>query len=105
MSLDAPREVISKAEFARRVGISKQRVSQLTQAGYLPVTEDGRLPWPEAQRVWLARKAEDDNPEHQAPEQAQPQSAGHRVHPVLGQQRFAPPRAAARRVEPRAVGR
>jgi len=79
-----PNEVISKAEFARRVGISKQRVSQLTQAGSLPVTADGRILWPDAQRVWLARKAEDDNPEHQAP--AQP-PAGRRVHPVLGQPR------------------
>jgi len=87
---EAPREVISKAEFARRVGISKQRVSQLTQAGSLPTTADGRIPWPDAQQVWLARRAEDDNPEHQpaAPSQAQP--AGRRVHPVLGQ-----PRAAA----------
>ena len=81
MPNDTPREVISKAEFARRVGISKQRVSQLTQAGSLPVTADGRIPWPDAQRVWLARKAEDDNPEHQVPE---PQSPGRRIHPVLG---------------------
>jgi len=81
--------VISKAEFARRVGISKQRVSQLTQAGSLPLAEDGRVLWPDAQRVWLAHKAEDDNPKHQAPEPSRPQPPGRRVHPVLGQARAA----------------
>jgi len=86
---DAPREVITKAEFARRVGISKQRVSQLTQAGSLPVTADGRIPWPDAQRVWLARKAEDDNPAHLAPEPERGAASGRRVHPVLGQPRAA----------------
>ena len=90
MPNDAPREVITKAEFARRVGISKQRVSQLTQAGSLPVTADGRIPWPDAQRVWLARKAEDDNPDQQDAPQPRSQPASRRVHPVLGQ-----PRAAA----------
>ena len=56
-------ETITKAEFARRVGISKQRVTQLTQSGRLPVTVDGRIPWPEAREVWLVHRAEDDNPE------------------------------------------
>ena len=91
---DAPHEEISKAEFARRVGISKQRVSQLVQAGTLPVAPDGRLSWPEAQRVWLARKAENNDPEQQALEQAPEQApeqppAGRRVHPVLSPQRAA----------------
>ncbi len=65
MSNHTPPEVITKAEFARRVGISKQRVTQLTQAGRLPVTADNRIPWPEARDVLLARRAEDDNPSAQ----------------------------------------
>lgn len=46
-------ELVSKAEFARRLSVTPARVSQLLKQG-LPVTEDGRIPAREAM-AWVRR--------------------------------------------------
>jgi hypothetical protein len=46
-------EIISKAEFGRRIGVSRPRVSQLAKDG-LPVTADGKVDFAKAKR-WVDR--------------------------------------------------
>ncbi|SDE93187.1 hypothetical protein [Rhodospira trueperi] len=50
--IDLDGAVITKAEFARRLGVSRGRVSQLVQAG-MPTREGGKLDEAEA-RAWYA---------------------------------------------------
>lgn len=45
-------ELISQAEFARRVGASKQRVNVLVNEGRLPITEQKKIPYEQALAVW-----------------------------------------------------
>ena len=46
-----PCELITYTEFAKRVGVSRPRISQLVQEGKLP-TEDGKIPWVSGRVAW-----------------------------------------------------
>jgi len=46
-----PAELVTQTEFARRVGVSRQRVGQLLAEGRLPVV-GGRIPWAEGKAAW-----------------------------------------------------
>lgn len=51
-------EILTQTEFARRVGVSVSRISQLVKAKRLPTAADGkRLVWPAARDVWIADHA------------------------------------------------
>ena len=50
-------ELLTQTEFARRVGVSRQRISQLVDAGRLPAVAAGRrgqrkVPWAEGRIIW-----------------------------------------------------
>lgn len=50
-------ELLTQTEFSRRVGVSRQRVTQLVQAGRLPTVAAGRrgqlkVPWSEGKAIW-----------------------------------------------------
>jgi len=52
--------LVRQAEFARRVGCSRGRVSQLIGEGRLPTVQVGKLrliPWAEGERCWLLHRA------------------------------------------------
>jgi len=44
-------ELITRTEFARRVGRSRQRIAQLLAEGRLPLVGD-RIPWAEGKAAW-----------------------------------------------------
>lgn len=46
------REYISQAEFARRVGSSKQRINILVKEGRLPTNERKKIPYIEGAAIW-----------------------------------------------------
>lgn len=46
------KEYISQAEFARRVGASRQRVNKLANEGRLPVDGKGKIPYIEGLAIW-----------------------------------------------------
>ncbi len=51
------REIISRAEFARRMGISRAAVTQGIEKGVLDegaALEDGQIAWPDAEQQWRA---------------------------------------------------
>lgn len=52
---------VSQAEFARMMGVSRQRVGRLVHAGRLPLTEEGRIDPVVGRQVWatLAVRVED----------------------------------------------
>lgn len=60
------KEQITKADFARRVGISHQRASQLARKAWFPLARDGRVKWPEARDAWLEHREENLDPEARA---------------------------------------
>ncbi len=45
-------EMITQAEFGRRMGFSRQAVHKAIQSGRLTVV-DGKLPWPKARKQYL----------------------------------------------------
>ena len=50
-------ELLTQTEFARRVGVSRQRIQQLLDVGRLPVVQTSqgrRVPWAEAKAIWDA---------------------------------------------------
>lgn len=56
--LEQAREVITRAELSRRLGVSKAAVTQAAQAGRLGAAArpDGKIWWPDAARVWRANR-------------------------------------------------
>jgi len=52
--MPAPVELLTMSEFARRVGVTQGRISQLVKAGRLPITPDRKVIWPAALDVWTA---------------------------------------------------
>lgn len=52
--LEQAREVITRAELARRLGVSRAAVTQAAQAGRLgeAARSDGKIWWPDAARNW-----------------------------------------------------
>jgi len=56
-------ELVRPSEFARRVGCSRGRVSQLIGEGRLPTVQAGRLrliPWEEGRLCWALHRATAD---------------------------------------------
>lgn len=56
-------ELVRPSEFARRVGCSRGRVSQLLAEGRLPTVQAGRLrliPWEEGRLCWALHRATAD---------------------------------------------
>ncbi|MDY0063206.1 MAG: hypothetical protein RBU45_25590 [Myxococcota bacterium] len=50
-----PAELVTQTEFARRVGVSRQRVGQLLDDGRLPIDQrTRRIPWAEGLAAWSA---------------------------------------------------
>src|SRR5690554_5450732 len=74
--LEQAREVISRAELARRLGVSKAAVTQAAQAGRLgqAARADGKIWWPDAARVWRTNR--DPQSELDATPAPEPAAAG-----------------------------
>ena len=85
------RELISKAEFARRIGVSKPRVTRLAQQGRL-IMEGDLVVWPDAEETYRAGRDPDrtlesatnpyTQPRKPRPEAYQPQGATEKVPKV-----------------------
>ncbi|WFU14413.1 hypothetical protein [Bradyrhizobium sp. CB3481] len=57
--------IISKAEFGRRIGVTRPRVSQLAEEG-LPVRKDGKIDFAKAKR-WFDRHIDQHRREARKP--------------------------------------
>src|ERR1035437_1008267 len=68
-----PDEIITKAEAARRWGVSKSAVSKYVHAG-VPVRDDGGLDWPDVDS-WRKRYVGEDPPGPRAAREAKAQRA------------------------------
>ena len=73
-------ELLTQTEFARRVGVSRQRISQLVDAGRLPSVAAGRrgqrkVPWAEGRVIWEADHAMHTGQVAPGAEPPQPQGA------------------------------
>ena len=58
-------EIVSKAEFGRRIDVTRQRVSQLVKEG-LPVRKDGRIDLAKAKR-WVGQHLDQHRREARKP--------------------------------------
>lgn len=71
-------ELLTLTEFARRVGVTVGRISQLVKSGKIPVTPQKRIIWPAARDLWDATHL--DQPA--APSASQPATSASEAHRV-----------------------
>lgn len=79
-----PAELVTQTEFARRVGVSRQRVGQLLAEGRLPLDQrTHRIPWSEGWAAWSADRGTDPPAMPAAMTEAEALEITHRPPPVL----------------------
>ncbi len=78
------RELVTKTEFGRRVGLSRQRIGQLVEAGRIPVdARTNRIPWAEGKAVFDADRLDGSEVDAPGMTDGEAEEITHSPPPVL----------------------